>query len=382
MDKRKVYFNGLLHCLVDFYSGFFGIYWVIAELDPVKAALTSSVSIFLSNGLQPLTGYLSDRIRGKIPVFVGVLASAVFMSMIGITQSFLILFPLVLMSRLGSSVFHPAGSNIAGSVGLDRKEKSFAIFATMGYAGLAFSQPCFSAVTAYLGNMYSFVIAIPAAVVAVGYLLLSNMEIFGPQRKLNTKALKSILFLRIVPVLLLFVIMVFRRGFFFTLSFFVPKLFSDWGFSRFSYSIANTVLNMAGAAGILISGFVAHKTRPKTLMLVSLIGFFPFCIALLALGPSMRTVPTFVSLGLVGFMLQLSHVPYIIMGQRIFPEITSTISGILMGFAAAVGAFGQPITASCADLLRWAPGLASGIVILMIFPLCGALLTLFLPENS
>ena len=89
--------------------------------------------------------------------------------------------------------------------------------------------------------------------------------------------------------------------------------------------------------------------------------------------------PTYIALIFTGFVVQMSHVPIVIMGHRILPEGTSTISGILMGFAWSLGRLVYPLVPVFSNAIGWAPGLASGMVILTILPLSAAMLTLFLP---
>jgi hypothetical protein len=62
--------------------------------------------------------------------------------------------------------------------------------------------------------------------------------------------------------------------------------------------------------------------------------------------------------------------------------MTSTVSGILMGFAWAIGEFSLPLGAAFSGAFPWAPGLASGLVALTVLPLLATLLTLFLPQEE
>lgn len=382
MHKGKLFHIGSLHFFVDIYAPFFALYLVTAGLDPVKAALISSVASFISNVIQPLLGYLSDRVRGKLPIFLGLLIGALSMSLIGITRDYRLLFLLVLIGRLGISLFHPAGSNIASAAGMARKEQGFSIFITMGTIGFALSHPYFSSVTTLLGNSFSFLLALPAVIFALSYLFFSRLEIVGTVEQLNWRQAGNILLERAGPLLILFFIMVFRHGFIMTLSFFIAKIFSEWGFSRVSFSLANTVFSIAAAAGVLVSGYLATRIKVKTILLLSLLGFLPFFILLIFFGEAGALWPAFIFLALTGFMLQMAHVPNVIIGHRLVPEMTSTVSGILMGFAWAIGDFGKIAAAALSGVFSWAPGIVSGVIIMAILPLAAAVLTNFLPVQA
>ncbi len=381
-DRAQVFFIGSLHLWTDLYSAFFPVYMVIAGLDPARAALITAASSFLANGLQPAMGFWSDRIRGKLPIFLGLTVGALASSLIGLTRSYALLFLLVLVGRLGISLFHPGAANIAGAAGRGRSDLAFSIFLTMGIAGVALSQPYFSLFTARFGNPSSVLLAAPALLLALAYLIRSRMQITGPRQTVSlTPALRTFA-RRLGPLLLLLAIMIFRYGFIAAVGFFAAKLFADWGFSRPAYSAAATFYNLAGAAGILLSGIIARRTRLRTLLIVSQLGFLPFFAALFLFGARAALWPAFAALGLTGFVLNLSHVPNITMGHRLSPELTATVSGVLMGFAWAVGELALPVGAAFRDRFAFAPGLASGLLALLALPLAATLLTLLLPREE
>jgi len=382
MEKRRVLLIGSMHFFVDLYSGFFAVYMVIAGLEPIKAALISSVASLLGDGLQPFLGFLSDRIRGKMPIFFGVVVGAVCMSAIGLTQDYALLFLLVLSGRIGISLFHPGGANIASAAGAEQKERSFSLFLFIGTLGLSFSQPYFSFFTSLWGNGASPLLALPALVLAFFYLLYSRMGIAGGEEETSLSLVVHTFKKRLGAVLLLFFIMVFRHGFVMTLAFYTAKIFHDWGFSRLVYSLAPTLFNLVGALAVLVSGYIARRNRAKTQLLFSLTAFIPFFALLVLAGGARILWLALACLGITGFILQLSLVPNVVLGHRLFPEMTSTISGILMGFAWAFGNLCQPLVAACAGLFPWAPGLLSGLVLLTVLPLAACLLVAFLPEPS
>jgi FSR family fosmidomycin resistance protein-like MFS transporter len=382
VDRAQVFFIGSLHFWMDLYSAFFPVYMVIAGLDPARAALITAVSSFLANGLQPAMGYWSDRIRGKLPLFLGLAVGALASSLIGLTRSYTLLFLLVLVGRLGISLFHPGAANIAGAAGRGRGELAFSIFLTMGIAGVALSQPYFSLFTARFGNPSSALLAVPALVLALAYLTRSRMLIAGPRQIVSLAPALRIFAHRFGPILLLLSIMIFRYGFITAIGFFTAKLFADWGFSRAAYSAAATFYSLAGAAGILLSGVIAHRVRLRTLLIVSQLGFLPFFAALLLFGARAALWPAYAALGFTGFVLNLSHVPNIMMGHRLLPELTATVSGVLMGFAWAIGELALPLGTALRDRFAFAPGLASGLIALVALPLAATLLTLLLPREE
>lgn len=378
MRKKNVFQIGGMHFALDCYMSFFAVYLVIAGLDPVRAALISTVSSFVGNSLQPFMGYAADRLRGKLPLFIGLILTSVFMSLIGLTTNYMLLFCFILFGTLGSSLFHPAGANVAGGASESKKDASFAIFSTLGTIGFALSQPAFSFFTARFGNSLSFLLSVPTVIIAFLYLAFSNVEVHGKGEPVHVRELGRLLAKKLVPILLLFFIMVFRSAFVMSMNLFLAKAFEEWGFGREIYSTANTVFMLSGAAGILLAGFLAPWIKPRRILFISLLGFFPFLLLFLFAGKAHNTTVAFVSLALTGFMIYGGHAANIVMGHRIAPEMTSTISGVLMGFAWAISSFGPTLCALLRGSIGIFPGISSGLFILTLFPLVSAGLALLL----
>jgi FSR family fosmidomycin resistance protein-like MFS transporter len=392
MDRKRVFFISALHFWSDIYSVFFPVYMVIVGLDPVKSSLIAAVSSLLANGLQPLMGFLSDRMLragpriGKLPVFLGLTIGAASTSLIGATRSYPLLFLLVVVGRLGISLFHPGAASAAAAATATAAVRGggsavgLSTFLAVGIVGMALSQPYFSLFTARFGNASSGLLAIPAVALALVYLFSQSAGADTTTTEIGLAQAGRIFLRHLGVMVLLLLIMILRYGYITAVGFFAAKLFADWGFSRLSYSSANTFYNLASAAGIFASGYLARRLRPRALLALSQTLFLPFLAALLFAGARGSLWPAFAALGAVGFVLSLSNVANISLGYRLLPELTSTVSGLLMGFAWSIGEFALPLGAAFADRLPWAPGLASGLVLLSLFPLLASGLAILLPS--
>ena len=370
-----------MHFILDIFMGFFSIYFVIAHLDPTRSALIASIAIFAGNIIHPLTGYLADRIKGKSILFMSLILASIFSSSIGLTTNYSILFIMVILSRIGSALFHPAGATISSLAGGNRSSASLAIFATTGTIGYSFSQILFSYFTKYLGFRNSYLLAIPGVILALYYLFFSKVSINTEGQTIKLNASLRIIKERFMPLLLLYFVMVFRSAFIMAINFFIAKIFKDWGFGRLYYSSANMIFMLSSACGLLAAGVLSSKIKAKILLTISLTAFLPFFLIFLVAGFKGNLSLTYLFLILTGFILYSGHASNITMGQKIAPEITSTVSGILMGFAWATSSFGPTICALSSNSIPIFPGLASGLVILSILPLIAGFLVQFLPHT-
>jgi FSR family fosmidomycin resistance protein-like MFS transporter len=215
-------------------------------------------------------------------------------------------------------------------------------------------------------------------ILAGSYLVFSKVEIHGRKDIVKLKELKTILVQRFVPIIMLFLVMVFRSSFVFTMNLFLAKTLEQWGFQRHLYASANTVFMLSGAIGILCVGYLASLIRPRKLLFLSQVGFLPFFFLFIYFGRSGNALYTFIFLALTGFIINSGHAANIVMGHRLTPELTSTISGVLIGFAWGVAGFGPTLCALLQNSISILPGLASGLVIMSILPITAGVLTLFL----
>jgi predicted MFS family arabinose efflux permease len=232
--------------------------------------------------------------------------------------------------------------------------------------------------TSFFGTSNSPYLAIPTLVIALVYLMFSSIKVHGPEERTQLRDLKEVLFKRAAPLILLFFIMVFRSSFVLTLTTFLAKTYEQWGASRTVYSIAAPVFLISGAFGILVCGHLTHLIKPRRLLVITQTAFLPFLILFLISGRSGQLLHSLLFLAVCGFLVSGGHGANIVMGHRIAPEMTSTISGILMGFAWAVSSYGPTLCAYTADLFPQLPGLASGLLLLAVFPVIAAILSLFL----
>jgi len=69
------------------------------------------------------------------------------------------------------------------------------------------------------------------------------------------------------------------------------------------------------------------------------------------------------------------------MGHRIAPEMTSTISGILMGFAWAVSSFGPTLCTLTRGTFPGIGSIASGLLVMSFFPIAASCLAFFIPSG-
>lgn len=380
-QRGRIILLSMMHFFIDSYMGFFAIYLVLASLDPSKAAIIAMISTFAGNILQPFTGYFTDKVRGKLPLAMGLAITPLSMSLIGLTKNYAILLPLVLLGNLGSAIFHPAGAGASGEKSKNI-DASFAFFITIGTFGYALSQPIFSVVTEKLGLKSSPVLMIPAIALSVYYVIFSDVRILGHGEKPNFDTFKGLIRNHFIPVLILFYIMVARTAFVSSVNLFAAKTMHDWGFPRSIYSVASTGFMLSGATGILLAGNLTHLIKARNLIIYSLTIFLPFFFLFIIFGKNGSPIPALLMLSLAGFILHCGYGTNIVLGQKLFPEMSSTVSGLLMGFAWATASFGPVVCNGTKYIFKPLAGFPSGLMFMTIFPLSAAMASVFLRDDT
>lgn len=170
----------LAHFIVDFMLGIWPMYKTLAGVDLALAGLMVGGAAFVGEGMQLLSGPLTDRGYGKVMLAAGaILACGV--TLLPYTDSMIIWACLILATGIGSGLVHPAAGGILGGLPVARKNLLMGIFAAGGAIGLALSQLVFWNV--YYGtNGQTLWLVLPSV------LLLAIAAYWAPQKVAKKKA--------------------------------------------------------------------------------------------------------------------------------------------------------------------------------------------------
>jgi FSR family fosmidomycin resistance protein-like MFS transporter len=150
MPKRSIVLSGsslaallvAAHAVNDSFSGMLAALLPTFQLrfgasETLLAALVATLS-FSSSVTQPQFGAVADRLGRRLVGALGVVASSVLLSLMGVVPSIWLLFGLLLVGGLGSAAFHPSGTSIARAAARKTKGLAIGIFSAGGTVGLAF----------------------------------------------------------------------------------------------------------------------------------------------------------------------------------------------------------------------------------------------------
>ncbi len=215
--------------------------------------------------LQPAMGVVVDRIGGKTVLIWGLALHAAAIAVIGFTSSYGAILALMALAGIANSVYHPADYAIlSASVDKRRIGSAFSIHTFTGYLGFAVAPVAIGALTVPLGWRGALV-ATGAAGLLAAALLLWQKDAFADERASETARSGAGLggdLLRSPAIWLSFL--------FFTLiaagssglnGFSVSALDLMWETPFWAATTGLSVYLFAGAAGVLLGGFIADRTR-------------------------------------------------------------------------------------------------------------------------
>ena len=297
---------------------------------------------------QPFFGYLGDRFGRRNLVVGGMLASAVFVSVIGFAPSYWVLLVLLVMGGLGGAAFHPPGASYAVRVTAGKGGGArYSVFSFGGAAGYSAGPLVAVGLVAWGGMERLWVAMLPA-------ILLAPFFFFGlpsgrSEARDHAPAPPPSTILRQLagPLGIVFWIssaMTFVQRAFLTME---PIIVAEMGGSEVLGAAALSVYLGAQAFGTVAGGLLSDRMdRPRLLFVLCALAL-PAHLVAVWLGP--WSALGFAAIAAAGFLGMSTLPPIVVMAQEMIPRAPGASSGIVMGLAWTVGSVGVTGTGAAAD---------------------------------
>lgn len=320
------------HFLVDFMIGIWPVYKTMVELDLAIAGLIAASSAFVGEGLQVVFGSLSDRGFRKALIAFGIFFT-VASSFFGLTQSYLILLLLFIMTCIGSGAFHPSAAALVGSLSEKRRALFMTIFSSGGAFGMALSQIAFSNLYLRLENLI-FLIAIPSLIlvltlVAFGFFRREKNANLDIKPEAGFKKFKEFFSHR--DLRNLYINQVCNQTIAWGAIFLLPDVLITRGFeTNIAYGGGHLVFILGSALMMIPSGYLADKySAKKVILYATLLGMFLFYAFLFA--PHSSNIVTIILLGGMGASIGIVQPVALSLGTQISKNNPGMVSAFLMG---------------------------------------------------
>lgn len=315
------------------------------ELGVSYATLGLILTLFyvLSAVLQPLAGFVVDRIGGRAVLLAGVALMVAGTLLMGLSQGIWSLALGAALAGTGNSVFHPADFAILnGSVAKERLGHAFSIHSVSGSVGFAIAPVFSAAIGAWMG-WHAALIAAAAVAGVVLLLLAANARGFSVQVAPKKSAGFDFSVLMSWQVVACFSFFALHAAALTgILSFGVSALKEQLGVATTLASTAITAYMVGSGIGMLAGGFLTART--SRIDLVPAAGLTASACIMLALAAGV--VPALVlpaAFALSGFAVGLTYPSRDLLVRAATPP---GATGRVYGFVYAgldVGSFATPV---------------------------------------
>jgi len=299
------------------------------DLSLAMAGLLGTARILTSSLAQPGLGLLVDRMQRPLLVVVGPLLTICAMSLIGRVGTFEQLILLILVSGLGTALFHPAAAALVATGIGNNRGLVMAFFSAGGTLGGALAPLLIVTIVGVFGIGSTPWLLLPGLLLLlwVAISLWRNL----PARERVTTVEKQAIVSR--PLLLLWSVIVLRSMAAISFSNFLAVLVAQRGGSIFIGGAAISVFLFSGALGGFIAGNLSDRLGRKAVILVTLVLATP-SLLLFLYGPQSLSL---VMIAVAGLFIFSSAPVGVVAAQELLPGKTGLVSGLVMGLAWGVG---------------------------------------------
>jgi FSR family fosmidomycin resistance protein-like MFS transporter len=340
-----------------------------------QAGILGGVFVFSASLLQPLYGWLADRTGSRLFTVLSPLLASSAIALLRFAPDYFTIMALVFVAGVGIAAFHPQGTSLAVRGVEYKRGRAMAAFISSGTLGFAIGPSFYAALVTAFGFE-----SLPWSILpgAIGTLLLwiylpRDLQPVGDRasRGGSWEPIRRVW----KPITLLFLLVFIRSTVQVTFAQLLPLYLNvERSMSLVMGNYLVSAYLVCGAMGGFLGGTLADRFGGKRVILWSMLGTTP-CLLVFFLTNGWLSA---LGLCLGGAVLLFTIPVNVLMAQELAPSQTATVSSLMMGFAWGVaGLLFVPLTGWLADHI----GMHDALMLLLVFPLLGAVVTTRLPNT-
>ena len=365
------------HSVHDTYSAFLApLLPGLIERFTLTNAQAGLLSAFmqLASVLQPVMGYLADRISLRYLVILAPGISATVMSLVGIAPYYVVVAMLLFVAGLSSAGMHAVGPVMAGRVSGDRLGRGMSFWMVGGELGRTIGPILVVSVITWKG-----IESIPWLMVggwaASGLLFVRLRGISGkPTVSASSLTWREVL-TQMRPFLLALTLLQILRSFSsVALTTYLPVFLKEGGASLWWAGASLSILEAAGVVGALVGGSLSDRFGRQRILMMALFITAGLILLFLYIPDGSRTL----LLPLLGFF-SLSTTPVIMaLVQESYSENRAMANGVYMALSFIIRSMVLVVFGAISD---WV-GLPNTYMLSAIFLLVGLPVVRLFPEKQ
>ncbi|MDR0424493.1 MAG: MFS transporter [Clostridiales Family XIII bacterium] len=362
--------TGALPALLPFLIAAYGYNYASAAGIVFTATLFSSL-------IQPVFGYMGDKVSRPWLTGLGIFMSGLGVSLVGFTRRYALLLAAASISSIGNALFHPEGGKLANMIGGEKKATSMGIFSVGGNIGAALGPVAVSVTILSFGMHGSILLLVPCTIMAA--VMLANIK----NLQLTASAAQEVKasaggtgadnwdgFVKVSVAIFFRAIVMSSLGTFIPI-FWVSVLNSEIS----TGNLFLTVFSASGAVATLLGGRFADRFGFKRTIAVCSACLFPL---MLAFTMSRSIWLSGILVALVAVALMGPHATLIAYAQEFLPNRVGLASGVSMGLAGSIGGIAAPLIGWVGDH----QGMGAAMYIVAAISLGVLISVIFIPAKS
>lgn len=357
MDKKKIFLLALGHFSCDVNGGA-----LPAALPYLRSAYgldyqaTGGLMLAyscLSSVIQPVFGLLADRLSKPWFLPLGVALAGCGIGCMGFLSSYWAIFTAILVSGIGSALFHPEGARHANRVSGKSKGIGLSIFSIGGNTGFILGPLLVAGFVGGFGlagmSVFSVLGLVMASVLLWAIARLGPSQIPAQPKNAEVASASS----APAPVnnwrefSRLTVVIIARSTVFVGCNAFIPLYWVNvFGQSKAAGALALVIFCACGVTCNILGGLLSDRIGCVP---VIRLGFSVMPLAVLAFSFAPNIAFAYACLPLLGFALYSPFSSQVVLGQRLLARNMGFASGVTLGLAVSIGGLAQPFLGYVAD---------------------------------
>ncbi len=343
-NKRAIMGLSMGHFMVDLYA---------SALIPLYPFLTSKLGIKLStisliiacghlfsSMMQPLFGFIADKMRHRTFMVWGLVMGAVFIPLTVITNKTWLVALFLLLGMCGNALFHPQVTSLVNTFNFNNPNlsKYMGAFMGLGTIGYALGPVISSSLVEHFGVYslsYVTILGVSTAIILYFQVPKIPSSTINKSKENFIKIMKEILNKK--PYLSLIWIAVVKSGVSISFGTYAPFILKERGFTLSQIGIIISLFFILSGISMLTSSKIEKRIGAENIIKLSFWTILPLVLLF------MFTIDKFPLLAvlifiLTGYFTFLSVSLTIVAAQNLMKEHKGVISGVMQGFSWGIGA--------------------------------------------
>ena len=339
--------------IVGLCSGHFMVDWYASILVPLYPAITAKLGIslsfistiiafghMLSSMLQPVFGYISDKLKHRTFMFWGLVMTSVFIPLTVVSNSAKFLALFLVLGMCGNAFYHPQVTCLVNTFCYNNPKlsKYMGMFLGLGTIGYAIGPVCSSAALAAFGENSLLLFSIPGILTALLiYFVVPKIpaETVCQRKEKFLPIMKEILSSKVILGLVL--ISVVKSGVSISFGTYMPFLLENNGFNLNQIGLVVTLFFTISGIATMISPKIEEIIGGANVIRLSFFSILPLTLLTLFVIEKAPYLAAALFI-LTGFFILLSVSVTLVSAQKLVSENKGVISGIMQGFSWGLGA--------------------------------------------